>query len=146
MSPGLGLADPPFGTTEPGLRRFPPPGLSANAWDVTRGGCPRSEVRPLASRELALSALWRLEFGEALSASLSRCRSRAVIFRQPTRQPPRQPCALGRRVYGARSLVRSAALCARQPCAPWLFWLALVLTALESLSWLTLDTERPVVL
>ena len=97
-SPSLGLADPPFGTTEPGLRRFPPPGLSANAWDVTRGGCPRSEVRPLASRELALSALWRLEFGEALSASLSRCRSRAVIFRQPTRQPPRQPCALGRRV------------------------------------------------
>ena len=31
MSPGLGLADPPFGTTEPGLRRFPRAGLSAPA-------------------------------------------------------------------------------------------------------------------
>ena len=31
MSPGLGLADPPFGTMEPGLRRFPRAGLSAPA-------------------------------------------------------------------------------------------------------------------
>ena len=74
---GLGLADPPFGTTEPRLRRFPRASLSAPALGRGPGRLPCGcKVRPW-PRELALSALLRLEFGEALSLSLCRCSSRA---------------------------------------------------------------------
>ena len=77
LSLGLGLADPPFGTTEPRLRRFPRASLSAPALGRGPGRLPCGcKVRPR-PRELALSALLRLEFGEALSLSLCRCSSRA---------------------------------------------------------------------